>query len=370
VISPRRVCAVAALAAGLAVTAGCGSVTPSAAVVKFSHDSVKIDRSDFERELKALNDNKRLQAAAGGSGLSGAGKDTVDPRLSAGWLTAVIYDKVVTHEFDRRHLTITPADMDAARTQLASEFGNDPAIPTAFPKWFQQRVLDRNARAVAVRGALTGIDLSDDSLRKYFDAHQDDFSQNCLSHILVKTKAEADAAEAQIKAAVASGQKLDDAFADAAKKTSIDTGSGSKGGDLGCNPKGTFIPDFEKAASELPVGQLSDPVQTQYGFHIILVREHRQATFDTSKDAVKTAVNAQTSDAYRTFLSSAVESARVTVDQRYGTFQPPATDQPPAVIPPAKIRPNTERTDTTPTTAPLGGEPPGSPDSPVQRIGG
>ncbi|HEY4409572.1 MAG TPA: peptidylprolyl isomerase, partial [Acidimicrobiia bacterium] len=249
-ISPRRVCAVAALAAGLAVTAGCGSVTPSAAVVKFSHDSVKIDRSDFERELKALNDNKRLQAAAGGSGLSGAGKDTVDPRLSAGWLTAVIYDKVVTHEFDRRHLTITPADMDAARTQLASEFGNDPAIPTAFPKWFQQRVLDRNARAVAVRGALTGIDLSDDSLRKYFDAHQDDFSQNCLSHILVKTKAEADAAEAQIKAAVASGQKLDDAFADAAKKTSIDTGSGSKGGDLGCNPKGTFIPDFEKAASE------------------------------------------------------------------------------------------------------------------------
>ena len=169
---------------------------------------------------------------------------------------------------------------------------------------------------------------------------------------------------------MASGQKLEDAFADAARKTSIDTGSGSKGGDLGCNPKGTFIPDFENAAGALPVGQLSDPVQTQYGFHIILVREHKQGTFDSAKEAVKAAVNAETLDAYRKFIQSAVGAVNVTVDQRYGTFQPPATDQPPAVIPPAKIRPNTERTDNVPTTAPLGGEAPGSPDSPVQRVGG
>jgi PPIC-type PPIASE domain len=362
----RRSTLVAALAAGLAaatvVTGGCGTITPSAAVVKFSGDSVKIDRADFEKELKALNDNKRLQAAAGGQGLSGAGKDTVDPRLSAGWLTAVIYDKLVTHEFDRRHLTVTPADMNAAKTQLSSEFGNDPAIATDFPKWFQDRVLGRNARAVAVRAALSGLDFSDDSLRKYFDAHQGDFGENCVAHILVKTKPEADAALARLKAG--------EDFATVAKSVSIDTGSGSKGGDLGCNPKGTFVPEFDKVASELPVGQLSPPVQTQYGFHIMLVKERKQATFEGVKEQVRAAVNAQTLDAYRDFLQKTVSTVQVSVDKRYGTFEPPASDQPPAVVPPAKIRPNTERSDNVPATVPLPGEAPGSPDNPVQRVGG
>ena len=346
-MSPRRASAVVALAAGLTLTSGCGSVTPSAATVKFPHDTLKIDRSDFERELKALNDNKKLQAAAGGSGLSGAGKDTVDPRLSAGWLTAVIYDKLVTHEFEKRKLSISPSDRDAARSQLATEFGTDPTIATSFPKWFQQRVLDRNARAVAVRAALSGVDFSDASLQKYFDAHKDDFSQNCLSHILVRTKAEADAALARIKGG--------EDFAAVAKSVSIDTGSGSKGGDLGCNPKGTFVPEFDQAASTLPVGQLSDPVQTQYGFHLILVRERKEASFGDAKEQIKAALNAQTQDAFRQFLSTAVSAAQVTVDRRYGSFLPQAPDQPPSVVPPAKIRPNTERTDTTPASAPLGG---------------
>src|SRR5207248_1380481 len=70
-VRPLRRCTAVVVVAGLAATvaaSGCGSVTPSAAVVKFDHDSVKIDRSDFEKELKALNDNKKLQAAAATAG--------------------------------------------------------------------------------------------------------------------------------------------------------------------------------------------------------------------------------------------------------------------------------------------------------------
>jgi len=351
---------VVALSAALVASAGCGSLAPYAATVGFPANPVKIDRADFDKELKALDDNKQLQAASGGHGLSGAGKDTVDPRLAAGWLNFIIYDKVITHEFQRRHLKVTPDDTAAAETQLETQFGNKDTAG-AFPGWFRQRVIGRNARAVAVRSAVSGIDLSDASLRKYFDAHQSDFSQNCLSHILVKTKAEADSALARIKGG--------EDFAAVAKSVSIDTGSGTKGGDLGCNPKGAFVPEFDQAASQLPVGQLSDPVQTQFGWHIILVRERKTATFEAAKEQVKAAVDAEAEGAFRQFLQQAVTTARVTVDKRFGTFAPAASGQPPSVVPPAVPKPNTDRTDNVPATAPIQGEPPGAPGNPTQPVG-
>ncbi|MGH9003808.1 MAG: hypothetical protein ACRDYV_11830, partial [Acidimicrobiia bacterium] len=124
---------VVALAAGLGLAGGgCGSASPSAATVSYEGGSAKIDRSDFERELEALNDNEKLQEASGGSGLSGAGKKTVDPRLAAGWLTFVIQDKLVAHEVERRRLTVSPDDVEAGTAQIETQFGS-AEVAEAFP---------------------------------------------------------------------------------------------------------------------------------------------------------------------------------------------------------------------------------------------
>ncbi|HTC80436.1 MAG TPA: hypothetical protein VK848_02795, partial [Acidimicrobiia bacterium] len=108
---------------------------------------------------------------------------------------------------------------------------------------------------------------------------------------------------------------------------------------------------------------------TQYGFHLILVRERKSADYETAKEQVKAALNAESQGAFRQFLQDAVTSVKVTVDQRYGTFQPPATGQPPEVVPPRAPKPNTERTDNLPTTTTLPGELPGTPGNPTQRVG-
>jgi parvulin-like peptidyl-prolyl isomerase len=221
--------------------------------------------------------------------------------------------------------------------------------------------LGRNPRSVAVRTALSGVDLSDQSLRKYYEEHKGDFSQNCVSHILVKTKGEADAVEGRLKGG--------EDFAAVAQSVSIDKGSGAKGGDLGCNPKGVFVPEFDSAASTLPINQLSDPVQTQYGFHIILVKERKEASFEDAREQARAALNAETQDAFRQFLGKAVGEAKITVDKRYGTFEPPATGQAPEVVPPVAPKPNSERTDNVPTTEPLPGDLPGTPDNPTQNTG-
>ena len=64
-------------------------------------------------------------------------------------------------------------------------------------------------------------------------------------------------------------------FAEMAKKYSEDPGSGAQGGELGWAPRGTFVPNFEAAAYRLDIGELSEVVETQFGFHLIELMERR-----------------------------------------------------------------------------------------------
>jgi peptidyl-prolyl cis-trans isomerase C len=101
-------------------------------------------------------------------------------------------------------------------------------------------------------------------------------------HILVKTKEEAEAIIKQLDG----GAK----FEDIAKEKSTD-GSAAQGGDLGYFSAGQMVPEFEKAAAGLQVGQYTkEPVQTQFGFHVIKLEDKRAKqppAFDQVKDQVK-----------------------------------------------------------------------------------
>lgn len=328
-MKPARILLAAALAVALAASA-CGSADPAAATV----NGRDIDRSDFERELEALASNEELQAASGGQGLQGMGKDTVDARLTAGWLTAVIYDALITEEFERRDLELTEQDRGAAEAQLADQFGN-PQVAAAFPDWFRKRLSDRNARASALRTALTGVATTEEALREYHEEHKADFEQVCLSHILVQSEEQAREALGRIRGGAD--------FAAVAQAESEDPGSGEQGGDLGCNNRGLFVPEFEAAAFSAEIGTPSDLVQTQFGFHILLVRERKPTPFEEARPQVEAALNNESQEAFREFLTEALREATVTVDPRYGTFrnEPPDAPEvvPPEVPAPAEGRP-------------------------------
>ena len=86
------------------------------------------------------------------------------------------------------------------------------------------------------------------------------------SHILVETKSQADF----IKSKIDGGES----FESMAKKYSK-CPSGKSGGDLGYFEKGQMVPEFEDAAFELPVGKVSEPVKTEFGWHIIKVYDKK-----------------------------------------------------------------------------------------------
>lgn len=84
------------------------------------------------------------------------------------------------------------------------------------------------------------------------------------SHILVKTEAEAKDLIAQIN--------TEEDFANLAAQHSL-CPSGANGGDLGFFPRGMMVKPFEDAAFNLEIGKVSEPVQTQFGWHLILVTD-------------------------------------------------------------------------------------------------
>lgn len=94
-----------------------------------------------------------------------------------------------------------------------------------------------------------------------------------LRHILVKDQKAADDLTASIKS-----KKV--TFEAAAKKNSMDPGSGKNGGDLGWGPASNYVPEFAKAVEGLKKGEMtSKPVQTQFGWHIIQVEDSRAVKF-------------------------------------------------------------------------------------------
>lgn len=133
-------------------------------------------------------------------------------------------------------------------------------------KYLEERALRRAYFADAIAAAVT-----DEAVRAEYDAFVAQFEPQDevrASHILVEDEAEARA----IKAELDGGAD----FAAIAKEKSIDPGSGANGGDLGFFGKGMMVQPFEEAAFALAnPGDVSEPIQSQFGWHIIKLEEKR-----------------------------------------------------------------------------------------------
>ncbi len=131
--------------------------------------------------------------------------------------------------------------------------------------------------------------VSDAALRMLYLVSKPQFAtplRYCSSHILVGTAQEAN----QVIARLGRGEK----FADLAQELSQDPGSKNEGGDLGCEPRGTFVAPFERALAALKPGEISKrPVKTEFGFHVILLSKIEVAgfqPFDQAKEGLDRAV--------------------------------------------------------------------------------
>lgn len=121
----------------------------------------------------------------------------------------------------------------------------------------------------AINLLLQEVSISEEEVKAYYDKHQDKFIEPesvRASHILVEDEAAAEAVLKEINEGLS--------FEEAAKKYSK-CPSNAKGGDLGFFTKGKMVPEFEAAAFNMNEDEISQPVKTQFGSHIIKVLEKK-----------------------------------------------------------------------------------------------
>jgi foldase protein PrsA len=136
-----------------------------------------------------------------------------------------------------------------------------------------------------------------------------DWTQVCAAHILVETRAEADDLKAQ----------LDDGgdFAALATEFSLDPGSGANGGDLGCTTPSGFVEPFAEATLAVELDTVTDPIETEFGFHLIVVNDRIEATTEAVR-AYLTETRSQ--DVLSTWFDGMIEGADITVIDSVGVW--------------------------------------------------
>ena len=173
--------------------------------------------------------------------------------------------------------------------------------------------------------------VDDAAVQKYYDDHKGDFQSASAHHILIRfkgspvplkdgqkdlTEEEALAKAQEIEKRLKAGED----FATIAKAESADTGSGAQGGDLGTFKHGQMVKAFEDAVFSLKEGQISEPVKTQFGYHIIRLDKLETKSFAEARPEIEAKLKPEIA---KKRMEELQKSAGVQLDE--GFFGPPPT---------------------------------------------
>jgi foldase protein PrsA len=170
--------------------------------------------------------------------------------------------------------------------------------------------------AQKVQSDMTASQLGDAKLKAMYEKQLLQFTTVQVDHILVKTKAEAEQVYQQVTAPGATEKD----FLALAKRVSIDPSAKQNSGSLGSAVASTYVPEFGQAAAALEPGQISKPVHSQFGWHVIRMVSKQVTPFEQAKSQL---VQSQSTVVFNGWLRQQATDQGVDVNPRYGRYDLP-----------------------------------------------
>ncbi|MCM3586202.1 peptidylprolyl isomerase [Mesobacillus maritimus] len=224
-------------------------------------------------------------------------------------LSTLIDNKLIEIEADKEDIKIESEKIEEEYQVYAETYGGEEALQSVLNQsGMTKQDLETEIETYLKLEELLKprIEITDEELKTYFDENKESFNQEeevQASHILVEDEETAK----KVADKLADGED----FAEMAKEYSTDTASAENGGDLGFFAKGTMVEAFEEKAFAMKVGTISEPVETEHGFHIIKVtdkKEAKEAVFEDHKDEVyEIIMNEKIQSEYGAWLSEMKE---------------------------------------------------------------
>jgi len=257
--------------------------------------------------------------------------------------------EIVTQKAAEAGVEVTEAEIDEQLAKLKEPYGGDEAK-------FEQAIAQQNLSLEELRenlrqqGLITkmieevnkDIEVSDEEVAAFYEEQKQELSVDetrRVSHILFSPENaeddEAEVTEADWQAALEEAQRVRQqivdgaAFAELAKQLSDDPGSKDDGGDVGVIERGALLPEFEDAVFSLPEGELSEPVRTPYGYHLIRVEEiipEHVPTLEEAREGLRAQIAGEEGRAlWEEWLENAKEELAVSVQEDL-EYQPTTTE--------------------------------------------
>lgn len=205
-------------------------------------------------------------------------QDELYEKLKGQYGEMVLYEMVLTKVLESNY-NVTDQDVDAELAKLKDEYGDQFEIflsstgakdEDAFKETLRMQIIQDKALAAY-------IEVSEEEMKKRYDEMKPEIR---ASHILIKDEKKAK----EILTKVQAGED----FATLAKENSEDPGSAVNGGDLDYFGPGMMTPPFEEAAYALKVGEVSDLVKSNFGYHIIKLTDRKElAPFEEKKEDIR-----------------------------------------------------------------------------------
>jgi len=235
--------------------------------------------------------------------------------LKLQYLERMVQDAVVIQEAERMGLAPDEATVDRRIEQAIQRLSGEAAFKAALKQYgipdvetYRRMVYDSMAYKALIGWIRQKMEISDAALKMLYYLNREAYTvpeQICVRHILVETREEAERILEQLR------QGAD--FAELAREHSLDPGSAPAGGDLGCVELGRFVPEFEQAALALQPGEISEPVQTQFGWHVIYLEKRippRVQSFEEVREQLRAEVEAE---AIKRYIQRLMERADVEI---------------------------------------------------------
>ncbi|WP_019241565.1 MULTISPECIES: peptidylprolyl isomerase [Bacillus] len=228
-------------------------------------------------------------------------------------LDTLINNKIVELEAEKEKITVSDKEVKEELNNFIADYGGEDKFNAALESSnvslsdFKKDV--ENFKKIE-KLLEPSIKITDDEMKTYFEQNKENFNQAAqveASHILVEDEATVNEVEKKL----AAGED----FAELAKTYSKDTSNAENGGQLGYFGAGEMLEPFEKAAFAMKVGEISKPVKTDYGYHIIKVtgkKEAKTAVYEDHKDEIKKALfDEKVNSEYPTWLAEKKEKYKI-----------------------------------------------------------